>query len=84
MCQELRERFFDLVVWFNTMRKMLTGEGGRHRRTLRGRREDGYSHGTSVGIIHVVYESRRLACLNLGGELYVLDVFGQDKDITYP
>ena len=44
----------------------------------------GYSHGTSVGIIHVVYESRRLACLSLGGELYDLDVFGQDKDITYP
>ena len=49
MCQELRERFFDLVVWFNTMRKMLTGEGGRHRRTLRGRREEAGAAGLVPG-----------------------------------
>ena len=34
----------------------------------------GYCPGTCVGIIHVVYESSGLACLNLRGEPCVLDV----------
>ena len=49
MCQKLRERFFDLDVWFKTMRKMLTGEGGRHRRTLRGRRKEAGAAGLVPG-----------------------------------
>ena len=31
-----------------------------------------------------MYESSGLACLNLRGEPYVLDVFEQDKGVTNP
>ena len=59
MSQKLRGRLFDPVVWFKQTRKMLTGDGGRHRGTLRHRREEAGAAGRVSGPLHVPKLNRR-------------------------
>ena len=49
LCQKVRGRLFDPVVWSFTDCKTLTGDGARHRRGLRGRREKAGASGREAG-----------------------------------